>query len=209
MWSAPSDLPDDLTPCGPAQADRLADITADAFANDPFNLWVFGGPKGMRATFRTEARHLYTQYGACYTIGDEAGAMWMGPKGRKTLPGHILPGLIMDIARHSGFGAIRRAMQADKIMQQNKPREPYLYLFTIGVRPSAQGRGLGHRLLVPLLRSADEAGLPTYLESSNPANHDFYAGHGFKTKDWLYVRPDAPPLETMIREPNGTRRGKT
>lgn len=187
------------------EARLFAEITAKAFAKDPFNLWVFGKPNAMRPTFHVEAAHTYLPHGLCYRIGEQAAAMWMLPKtlgGRSTdIPMRAMPGLIMILLRYGGIGAVRRAAAADRAMKANKPTEPHLYLFTIGVTPDAQGQGFGHQLLSPLLRAADRAGLPIYLESSNPANHDFYAGHGFETHKIVYARPDAPPLETMWRYP--------
>lgn len=187
------------------EARLFAEITAKAFADDPFNLWVFGGPDAMLPTFYVEAVHTYLPHGLCHRIGEQAAAMWMLPQtlgGRTTeIPFHAIPGLIITLLRYGGIGAVRRAMAADAAMKANKPTEPHLYLFTIGVTTDAQGQGFGHQLLSPMLRAADRAGVPTYLESSNPANHRFYAGHGFETHKMIYARPDAPPLETMWRNP--------
>jgi GNAT superfamily N-acetyltransferase len=55
------------------------------------------------------------------------------------------------------------------------------YLSIIGVRPAAQGKGLGVRLLTPTLEEADLLGVPTYLETFTPRNVPFYARLGFKT----------------------------
>jgi ribosomal protein S18 acetylase RimI-like enzyme len=195
------DLPDDHTVAGRSDAALIADITAQAFANDPFNQWVFGDIRTIHATFLTEARHIYAPHGICHHIEGKAATMWMTPNGASNLPLRAMPKLCANILRFSGVRSLRRALNTDAAMQAHKPKAPHLYLFTIGVIPSAQGQGLGHRLLAPMLRAADWANIPIYLENSNPANHKFYAGHGFKSQDMIYVQKDAPPLEAMWREP--------
>lgn len=194
-----TDLSDDITVADRHDAPLIAHITAQAFANDPFNQWVFGNVRGMNAAFLSMARHIYAPHGICHHIDGKAATMWMPAGGNASLPLRAMPTLAVNIVRRSGVAALRRALLTDAAMHAQKPTHPYLYLFTIGVVPSAQGRGLGHRLLAPMLRAADRAGLPTYLENSNPANHAFYAGHGFETQQIFHVRQDAPPLETMMR----------
>jgi len=167
------DLPDDITLAGSHDATLIADITAQAFANDPFNQWAFGNVRGMNAAFQSMAHHVYAPHGICHHINGKAAAMWMQAGGNSSLPLRAMPKLAVNILRHSGLTSLRRALPTDGAMHSHKPKQPHLYLFTIGVVPTAQGRGLGHRLLAPMLRAADSAGLPTYLENPNPPNHNF------------------------------------
>jgi len=53
------------------------------------------------------------------------------------------------------------------------------YLSIVGVAPSAQGRGIGARLLEPTLAEADEAGVNCYLETFDTRNPHFYQRLGF------------------------------
>lgn len=196
-----TDLPDDITVAGSHDAPLIAQITAQAFANDPFNQWAFGNVRGMNAAFQSMAHHIYAPHGVCHHIDGKAATMWMQAGGDSSLPLRAMPQLAVNILRHSGLTSLRRALLTDGAMHAHKPKQPHLYLFTIGVVPTAQGRGLGHRLLAPMLRAADSAGIPTYLENSNPANHSFYAGHGFESQHIIHVHQDAPPLEAMWRKP--------
>jgi GNAT superfamily N-acetyltransferase len=59
------------------------------------------------------------------------------------------------------------------------PREPHWYLPWMGVRPEAQGKGIGAALLATGLARADADGMPAYLEATNRRNAGFYARHGF------------------------------
>lgn len=58
-----------------------------------------------------------------------------------------------------------------------EPRHWYLPL--LGIDPSQQGRGLGSKLLAPVLARADAEMLPCYLETVEPRNVPFYQRHGF------------------------------
>jgi GNAT superfamily N-acetyltransferase len=53
------------------------------------------------------------------------------------------------------------------------------YLSIVGVAPSAQGRGIGTRLIEPTLAQADEAGANCYLETFDSRNLRFYQRLGF------------------------------
>nr|QQZ52074.1 GNAT family N-acetyltransferase [Phenylobacterium glaciei] len=58
-----------------------------------------------------------------------------------------------------------------KVMDELHPMaRPHAYLWFLGVRPEAQGLGVGSRMLKAGLAKVDAAGLPAYLESSNEAN---------------------------------------
>ncbi len=49
----------------------------------------------------------------------------------------------------------------------------------VGVTPSAQGQGIGKRLIEPTLAEADDAGVDCYLETFDRRNPDFYQRLGF------------------------------
>ncbi|MEM9593301.1 MAG: GNAT family N-acetyltransferase [Acidobacteriota bacterium] len=76
------------------------------------------------------------------------------------------------------------------------------YLSILGVAPALQGRGLGVRLVAPVLADADAAGVATYLETFTPRNRSFYRRLGYRevgrfdepttgSPYWLMVRPAA------------------
>ena len=76
-----------------------------------------------------------------------------------------------------------------------------MYLFTVGVASAGRGRGLGRRLIGPVLDACDRTGTMAYLENSNPANRRFYASLGFERVDLFHPMADSPPLEPMQRLP--------
>jgi ribosomal protein S18 acetylase RimI-like enzyme len=75
------------------------------------------------------------------------------------------------------------------------------YLEVLSVRPESQRRGLGTRLLEPILERADRDGMPCCLETSDPSNVAYYERFGFAVDGpLLEVLRDGPPL-TMMRRP--------
>jgi GNAT superfamily N-acetyltransferase len=195
------DFGDVLMRARPAEAKTVARITADAFRDDPFNRWLFGSYAGMTGVFGALARHVYTPRGLCYTLGDVGAAMWMMPGGNSEPPLKALPALYGSVLLRSTWGAKRRTDATVAAMARHHPQYPHAYLFTIGVRPRARGKGNGRRLIQPVLDACDRARLPAYLENSNPANRGFYGSCGFEQMAMIEVAPGAPPLEAMLRQP--------
>lgn len=187
-----------------SDAKLLADITADAFRNDPFNNWLFSGYAGMHRTFEVLARHVYGREGFCQIMEDQgedqAAAMWMLPGGNLGTPLRALPALYGGLFFNGGLGALKRGKAAGEAMEVHHPTAPHAYLFTVGVKGTGRGRGLGRRLLAPVLEAADRTGTMIYLENSNPANRGFYNSLGFRRIELFDAMPGSPPLEAMQRE---------
>ena len=86
------------------------------------------------------------------------------------------------------------------LLDEHHPHEPHEYLFFIGVRPGAQGRGIGGALLAPVLARADAAGHPCYLEASSLRSRELYERHGFRATAEIAPAGGAP-LWPMVRDP--------
>jgi GNAT superfamily N-acetyltransferase len=82
------------------------------------------------------------------------------------------------------------------------PAQPYWYLELVGVEPTAQGLGVGTRLLEPVLARADEAGQRCYLETMTERNVAWYGTLGFEVvRAGVSFSPGGPPNWTMLRHP--------
>ena len=200
--------PDDITLTGGLERARVGDaqrvgaITADAFRYDPFNLWLFGSFAGIANLFHLQARRIYVPRGYCYTVGDEGACMWMLPGGDAgfSLPDYAA--FVFPTLWHCGPRAVRRGVRTGAAMDSRHPDFPHAYLFSIGVRETARGKGLGRTLIQPVLDACDRQGLPAYLENSNPANTGFYSACGFAPLgDPIHPEPGSPPLVPMVRQP--------
>ena len=98
-----------------------------------------------------------------------------------------------DVRRFAAFARLGAAAE------RRHPREPHWYLEALGVHPRAQGRGWGRRVLAPTLAHADAAGLPCYVETSDPGNEAFYRRLDFEVVGWLTHLPGAPQYLAMRR----------
>jgi GNAT superfamily N-acetyltransferase len=89
------------------------------------------------------------------------------------------------------------------------PRTPHRHLPVLGVRPEAQGQGIGGLLMSEYARRCDEAGLEGYLETtrwadpSKRAQESLYERHGSSvaevvpmTDDWSMVSMKRPAATT-------------
>jgi GNAT superfamily N-acetyltransferase len=82
------------------------------------------------------------------------------------------------------------------------PRErPHMYLSLLATHPDHRGRGIGQHLLAQNLAQFDAAGLPAYLESTNPANDHRYQRAGFRPVGGFRAVLDGAPVTTMWRDP--------
>lgn len=89
------------------------------------------------------------------------------------------------------------------------PRTPHRHLLALGVRPEAQGQGIGGLLTAEHARRCDEAGLESYLETTRwadpakRAQERLYERHGFAvaevvpmSNDWSMVTMKRPAATT-------------
>jgi ribosomal protein S18 acetylase RimI-like enzyme len=101
----------------------------------------------------------------------------------------------------TGFSRLGRMMAVREAMDRNHPMDrPHAYLWFLGVRPEAQGLGVGSRLLAAGLAEVDAQGRHAFLESSNAANVPLYRRYGFELVQEYQAAPGAPPLWAMWRE---------
>ena len=183
---------------------RVANITAEAFEQDPVNRWVFRKSASIRSMFRVLAREVYIRHGHCYLAGERGATMWLPPGAEATLTNSTILQFVLGQIANGTPGAIQRGLALADKMAEWHPKEPHMYLFTIGTTEAARGQGVGKALLAPVLAACDEAGIPAYLENSNPANTGFYSAHGFKRLGTFEVGgPGSPIMEPMWREPKG------
>lgn len=186
-----------------ADLSRVADDLSAAFATDPVFNW-FLRDDTRHASARLKLFHLLIGMGLAdgqvtRPATGGAAAIWLPSESLGPTPFlqelRALPTLLHATAmrRLPRMAALRAMMDA------HHPKEPHAYLWFLGVRPEAQGHGVGSRLLAAGLASVDARGLPAYLESSNEANVPLYRRHGFEVVEVLRARPDAPPMWAMWR----------
>lgn len=196
-------LPEGTLAASPDDWRQVGGIIAEAFSEDPVNLWIFGNAAPMPTVFRSLAKSVYLPRGFCHLSGDAGATMWSHSSADRELS--LIPtlALVASVIGKGSKGAVKRALGASNIMQKEHPKTPHLYLFAIGTRKAARGKGLGKALMAPVLAAADRDRLPCYLENSNPANTGFYRSREFERMKLFEAGPGGPPLEAMWREPRG------
>ena len=98
-------------------------------------------------------------------------------------------------------GVTKRADVVDKMMcEAHKaavPDTPHIHIAIMATDPAQQGKGYGAQLLRAVIRVADAAGLPVYVDTCGARTRAFYEHFGFEHRATytLQVTPDAkwPP----------------
>jgi GNAT superfamily N-acetyltransferase len=75
------------------------------------------------------------------------------------------------------------------------------YLSILGVSPSAQGQGLGRRLIEPTIAEAQAAGAVCCLETFTTRGVRFYERAGFTLAGWFEEPTIGHPFATLRRDP--------
>ena len=179
------------------RATVVADLLA-AFMDDPVLSWVFPDRRRRHRYgghfFVMQARRLLP--GGLAWKADGGSALWAAPGRWRESP---LDSLRLGLRTLPGVWPRPRVVTSGLLaLEARHPREPHVYLATVGVRPERQGTGLGSALLRPGLEHADALRLPAYLESSNEGNVPLYERHGFAVIA-EHVLPDVPTMWLMWR----------
>jgi len=85
------------------------------------------------------------------------------------------------------------------------PVVPHWYLAFVGIDTKLQGRGIGRKLMAPVLNRADREGTLCYLETPFVETHDFYRALGFDLRPKAKPFKGAPGLWPMERRPMKAR----
>jgi GNAT superfamily N-acetyltransferase len=185
--------------------EAAAEALALAFADDP--AWAHLLPddasraERLLAFFTAEIDNLVPDYREVWIAeGGRGAAIWARP-GRWRIP---LARTIRSAPRMARvFGrrlplAIRAQLRFER-HHGGRPRHWYLHY--IGVEPRAQGRGLGGKLMAPVLAECDRESLPAHLEASTERSRLLYERNGFGHTGTFHMPAGGPPLREMWREP--------
>lgn len=198
---------------GLERRDQIAAIWADAFEQDPMMRWVFPDDAVRRESLRRwwgfMLDHLPPGSELHGTRIDGCAAYWQPPCLEEAEEAQSED----DPDEQSNSRAAFVAMMTDLLgelapsrmealgqMHQARLSEPHRYLAVLGTSPSQQSKGLGGRVLAPMLDRCDRIGELAYLESSNPANVGFYRRHGFEPIG-EFTLGDGVLITPMAREP--------
>ena len=192
------------------QRSAVVHVLAEAFEHDPMQAWLFPNAKRrVRRLRRFYERDVMVRLEGTATaclFGSRGVAFWQPPGGGETLSigsALRLAPCFSSVAAHHPIAATR-VLAA--VLRQ-RPEEPHWYLTHLAVRPMDQGRGLGRALLEWGIERADEEGVGTYLETTNPDNLPFYRAAGYSQVGLVRV-DGAPNVWTLWRAPGQTSAGQ-
>ena len=182
------------------KADVLASLTA-AFENDPAARGLYPLATDYQQPFPRFESFSGVAFadGIVELTGNGMGiALWL-PSSIEPDPNPLIAHLKTTIEK------LRRnaVLAGIKTQAQMHPHVPHWYLPFIGVRPEAQGQGLGGYLLQHGLRRADAEGLPVYLEATSARSVRLYRRHGFEVRG-VVDEPNYPRIFPMWRNPANT-----
>lgn len=175
---------------------RLLDTITLAFAADPIVRYWFRSSSDFLQWWRQFVLALGERgldADACDVTDDFEGvALWL-PPGVEPDPQRVGA---LDLPGNDQSAEVSAKFRTE--MDRYHPTDPHWYLWTLGVDPRCQDRGIGSALLKHRLAQIDAAGAMAYLEASDPKNVPFYERHGFEAMGVIEVE-DIPPLTPMIR----------
>jgi ribosomal protein S18 acetylase RimI-like enzyme len=194
-----------VRPATRTDRDAIVYSLVRAFDADPVANFLLrqdeGRARAFETTFDVALRRLTLPVGGAWVAdGGEGAALWTPPgewKAWRAWPDALR------MAHAIGWSRLHVVRAATERVERAHPRAPHWYLFTLGVDPAHQGRGVGSALLRAVLDGGDARGKAAYLEASTEDNARLYERHGFRITGTLDLAAGGPTLRLMWRDPRG------
>jgi GNAT superfamily N-acetyltransferase len=201
-------FPIEVRPLAAGERRAVSELLADTFVDYP--AWTAIGPRNAPAR-RRMVRRFYR--GAIARATGWGGEVWCAARDGRLAGAAIVygPGRWPPPSRSSvheawgvalaGPGPAIRGLRMGTLSEAARPREPHVFIHTLGVAPRAQRSGAGRALLEPTIAAADRDGRPTHLTTSAPANLPYYRRFGFELVEEAKLGPRSVPVWSMVRPP--------
>ena len=180
------------------------EIMTTAFASDPvWGGWAFPIENSVA---RSEARRRYWRFNLASAMRypwvrliTGAASAWVPPNGAELTDAEeteVEPLLRELVGEHTDA-----FLECLDLFESNHPREePHYYLSLLGTHDDYKGQGRGMQLLSENLTLIDREAMPSYLESTNPANITRYESVGFRRVGSFTLPGGGPTVDTMWRD---------
>ena len=110
---------------------------------------------------------------------NQACALILHPDKKRTTPDAIMWDVKLALSV-IGLTRVGQVLGRESKIKAFHPKEPFSYLWFIGVRPEDQNSGKGSRLLNEVIEYSERNNRPIYLETSVDRNLPWYKKHGFE-----------------------------
>jgi GNAT superfamily N-acetyltransferase len=171
------------------QPTATLDALIDSLQFDPFYAAIAQGFEDEESRRRSLARYFdYSmtegaQHGRLVIWPEPSigAAVWLLPQDRASSDVHskAKAAFLAEAIGARGAETYRRVIEFMSLQAMSTVPARAWYLSIVGVAPSAQGRGIGARLLQSTLDEADANRVPCYLETFDSRNPRFYQRLGF------------------------------
>lgn len=158
----------------------------EAFYNDPFYVYLTPDDERRKTTLRFYMRVVLRygyRYGRVHTSAQKEGlTLWCGTETPYLDTLKLFICGLWQMFFRLNLAEMYRVIVSAGILEKvhgTQPKEHY-YLMAVGVRNAHQGKGIGSKLLAPMLEKATNENQVCYLETSNPRNVPWYESMGFK-----------------------------
>jgi ribosomal protein S18 acetylase RimI-like enzyme len=162
----------------------VVEVLARAFDDDPWVTWLARkGPRrgaAIRELFRISLAKLALQHDESWTTPDVQGAALWIPPGKWQVRAWDQIRMLPAAVRISGARRLLEIGRSTAGIAKAHPAEAHYYLLQLGVDPPAQGKGLGRRLMAPVLERCERERVAAYLETARESNLRFYRRDGFE-----------------------------
>jgi hypothetical protein len=169
----------EVTRATPDVRRRVVRTVVAAFSADPAFRYFFGDSGAFEAQATTFAGYLFDKRvtnGTVWVIdGGASVAMWDAPDPADP---HGEPTSAM--ARQLPSETMGRLDAYEDALHEALPATPHWYLGILATHPRSAGQRWGRAVMAPGVASATSAGLPAYLETTNPDNVDLYGRAGWE-----------------------------
>ena len=194
---------------------EAAALLSKVFWDDPMTIFLYPGiaeRRDLQPSFYELNMEHAAVGGELYTTSSFKGiAVWRfpGDETRQKVdsdkdPRNRLP----DVMGAGPFQRLVVIVECTYAMHKSVVNGKHCYLLFLGVEPGQRGQGIGSLLINPILKRADEEGLPCYLETMKEVNLAFYGKHGFRVVDEKQIADGGPHIWALLRSP-GTGRTQT
>lgn len=159
----------------------IVNILSKSFINDPHINWLLEESKN-KDKLKIIMGYIFEESlerGSVYlNDNNTAAALWNSEKKEKVSFRYIFRNL--SFLFRVGIKTTVRCLKTDKLIYDQYPKNAkYCQLYSIGVLPEGQGKGLASALMNPTIENMTINSIPLHLETANPKNVEIYKKKGF------------------------------